>query len=65
MEFRVGRDVDFDQIVSSAVKSQKRIVRDDNNTLIGILPYPTAELHNNTENLEAYYDGFKVFRIVV
>ena len=50
VEFLVGRDGDFDQIVSSAVKRQKRIVRDDNSSLIWILPYPTAELHNNTEN---------------
>ena len=56
VEFLVGRDGDFDQIVSSAVKRQKRIVRDDNSSLIWILPYPTAELHNNTENFEAYYD---------
>lgn len=54
VEFLVGRDGDFDQIVSSAVKRQKRIVRDDNSSLIWILPYPTAELHNNTENFEAY-----------
>ena len=56
VEFLVGRDGDFDQIVSSAVKRQKRIVRDDNSSLIWILPYPTAELHNNTENFETYYD---------
>ena len=52
VEFLVGRDGDFDQIVSSAVKRQKRIVRDDNSSLIWILPYPTAELRNNMENFE-------------
>ena len=52
VEFLVGRDGDFDQIVSSAVKRQKRIVRDDNS--------PTAELHNNTENFEAYYDEIEI-----
>lgn len=55
VEFLVGRDGDFDQIVSSAVKRQKRIVRDDNSSLIWILPYPTAELRNNMENFEAYF----------
>ena len=60
VEFLVGRDGDFDQIVSSAVKRQKRIVRDDNSSLIWILPYPTAELHNNTENFEAYYDEIEI-----
>ena len=42
VEFLVGRDGDFDQIVSSAVKRQKRIVRDDNSSLIWILPYLPA-----------------------
>jgi len=60
VEFLVGRDGDFDQIVSSAVKRQKRIVRDDNSSLIWILPYPTAELRNNMENFEAYYDEIEI-----
>lgn len=55
VEFLVGRDGDFDQIVSSAVKRQQRLVRDDNSSLIWILPYPTAELRNNMENFEAYF----------
>ena len=60
VEFLVGRDGDFDQIVSSAVKRQKRLVRDDNSSLTWILPYPTAELHNNMENFEAYYDEIEI-----
>lgn len=55
VEFLVGRDGDFDQIVSSTVKRQQRLVRDDNSSLIWILPYPTAELRNNMENFEAYF----------
>ena len=60
VEFLVGRDGDFDQIVSSAVKRQKRLVRDDNSSLVWILPYPTAELCNNMENFEAYYDEIEI-----
>ena len=60
VEFLVGRNGDFDQIVSSTVKRQQRLVRDDNSSLIWILPYPTAELHNNTENFEAYYDEIEI-----
>lgn len=60
VEFLVGRDGDFDQIVSSAVKRQKRLVRDDNSSLVWILPYPTAELRNNMENFEAYYDEIEI-----
>ena len=60
VEFLVGRNGDFDQIVSSAVKCQQRHVRDDNSALIWILPYPTAELRNNQEDFEAYYDGIEI-----
>ena len=42
VEFLVGRNGDFDQIVSSAVKRQQRRVRDDNSALILVLPYPTT-----------------------
>ena len=55
VEFLVGRNGDFDQIVSSAVKRQQRRVWDDNSALILVLPYPTAELRDNLENFEAYY----------
>lgn len=34
VEFLVGRDGDFDQIVSSTVRRCKRTVRDDNSALI-------------------------------
>ena len=60
VELLVGRDGDFDQIVSSVVKRQKRLARDDNSSLTWILPYPTAELRNNMENFEAYYDEIEI-----
>ena len=60
VEFLVGRNGDFDQIVSSAVKRQQRRVRDDNSALILLLPYPTAELRDNLENFEAYYDEIEL-----
>ena len=60
VEFLVGRNGDFDQIVSSAVKRQQRRVRDDNSALILALPYPTAELRDNLENFEAYYDEIEL-----
>ena len=55
VEFLVGRNGDFDQIVSSTVKRLQRRVRDDNSALIWVLPYPTAELRDNLESFEAYY----------
>lgn len=42
VEFLVGRNGDFDQIVSSTVLRLKRNVRDDNSALRLVLPYPTA-----------------------
>lgn len=60
VEFLVGRNGDFDQIVTSAVKRQQRRVRDDNSALIWILPYPTVELRDNLENFEAYYDEIEI-----
>ena len=52
IEFLIGRNGDFDQIVSSVIKRQQRHVRDDNSALIWILPYSTAELRDNRENFE-------------
>ena len=60
VEFLVGRNGDFDQIVSSTVKRLQRRVRDDNSTLIWVLPYPTAELRDNLESFEAYYDEIEL-----
>ena len=35
-------------------------MRDDNSALILVLPYPTAELRDNLENFEAYYDEIEL-----
>ena len=60
VEFLVGRDGDFDQIVSSTVKRLQRRMRDDNSALVWVLPYPTAELRNNEKNFSAYYDAIEI-----
>ena len=60
VEFLVSRNGDFDQIVSSTVKRLQRRVRDDNSALIWVLPYPTAELRDNLESFEAYYDEIEL-----
>ncbi len=60
MEFLVGRDGDFDQIVSSAVIRAKKNIRDDNSALIWVLPYPASELHNNDEEFHNYYDEIEI-----
>lgn len=44
VEFLVGRDGDFDQIVASTVRRVKRAVRDDNSVLVWVMPYPNAHV---------------------
>lgn len=51
VEFLVGRDGEFDQLVSSAIRHCKREYRSDNSSHIWILPYLTAEFRNNEESL--------------
>ena len=60
IEFLVGRDGDFDQLVSSTVLRCKRTVRDDNSSLIWIMPYLTAEYRNNEEAYNKYYNEVEI-----
>lgn len=60
VEFLVGRDGEFDQLVSSVVRRCKRTIRDDNSSLVLVLPYATAEYRNNTESFHDYYDEVEV-----
>lgn len=60
VEFLVGRDGEFDQIVSSTIRRCKRIVRDDNSSHIWVLPYLTAEFRDNEESFRDYYDEIEV-----
>lgn len=56
VEFLVGRNGDFDQLVSSSIRMIKKEFRDDNSCLTLSLPYPTAEYLNNQKSFESYYD---------
>lgn len=56
VEFLVGRNGEFDQLVSSGIRRAKGSLRDDNSALILVLPYPTAEYLHNTASFQAYYD---------
>ena len=60
VEFLVGRDGEFDQIVASTVKAVKRSVGDDNSALVWVLAYPKAEYTNNEESFDDYYDEIEV-----
>ncbi len=60
VDFLVGRNGEFDQLISSTVRRIKRTYREDNSNLCLMLPYVTAEYRNNQESFEDYYDSVEV-----
>ena len=60
VEFLVGRDGEFDQLVSSTIRRCKRAIRDDNSALVLVLPYATAEYRNNEQSFHEYYDEIEI-----
>ena len=60
IQFLVGRDGEFDQMVSSAIRRCKREYRSDNSAHIWVLPYVTAEYRDNEESFRDYYDEIEV-----
>lgn len=60
VEFLVGRDGEFDQLVSSTVRRCKRTIRDDNSSLVWVMPYVTAEFRDNEGAFREYYDEIEV-----
>ena len=60
VEFLVGRDGEFDQLVSSIVKRCRRTLGTPNSSLVWVMPYMTAELRNNEESFRAYYDEIEL-----
>ena len=60
VEFLVGRDGEFDQLVASTVRRCKRAIRDDNSALVLVLPYETAEYRNNVQSFQDYYDEIEI-----
>ena len=61
VEFLVGRNGDFDQLVSSAIRRCKREIRADNSAHVWVLPYMTADYRDYEEDYRAYYDEIEVF----
>ena len=60
VEFLVGRNGEFDQLVSSTVRRVKRNYRDDNSALVLVLPYLSAEYEKNEEAFQEYYDEVEI-----
>ena len=63
VDFLVGRNGEFDQCVSSTVLRVRKNVRDDNSSLVLVLPYPTAEYLNNENYFHGYYTDVEILPI--
>ena len=60
VEFLVGRNGEFDQMVASTVRSVRRNFDSSNNALVLVLPYMTAEFRDNEDSFHDYYDEIEV-----
>jgi len=60
VEFLVGRNGDFDQMVSSTVREVRNRLGSCNCSLTLVLPYMTAEFRDNEESFLSYYDEVEV-----
>jgi len=60
VEFLVGRDGDFDQLVSSAIRRCQREYGHHNSSHIWVMPYPTSFFRDNEEACYAYYDEIEI-----
>ena len=58
--FLVGKNGDFDQIVSSTIRRIKRNYMNDNFSHTLVLPYDCAEFQNNYDNYSEYYDDIEI-----
>ena len=60
VEFLVGRDGDFDQMVSSAIRRCQREYGHANSLHIWGMPYLTSFFRDNEEACYAYYDEIEI-----
>ena len=60
VELLVGRDGDFDQMVSSAIRRGQREYGCHNSSHIWVMPYPTTFFRDNEEACYAYYDEIEI-----
>ena len=60
VEFLVGRNGDFDLMAASVIRKLKKETGNENAFLSLVLPYETAELRNNIESFESYYDSIEI-----
>ncbi len=61
VEFLVGKDGAFDVLVASVIRRCKRLYRDDNSSLVLVLPYMRADFCDNEESYREYFDEIEIF----
>ena len=61
VEFLVGKDGDFDILVASVIRRCKRDYRNDNSSLVLVLPYMRADFRDNEESYREYFDEIEIF----
>ena len=59
VEFLIGREGDFDQIVTSAVLRYKK-THDTSCALTWVMPYMKADYLRNQDNYDSYYDSIEI-----
>lgn len=60
VQFLVGRDGDFDLLVSSVIHRCKRTIRNDNSAHVWVLPYVTANYKEHKDAFHDYYDEIEI-----
>lgn len=60
VQFLVGRDGDFDLLVSSVIHRCKRTIRNDNSAHVWVQPYSTAKYRKNKDAFYDYYDEIEI-----
>lgn len=60
VEFLVGRDGEFDQLVTSAILRCRKRIDTANCSVTWVMPYMKADYVNNSESYDNYYDSVEV-----
>ena len=60
VEFLVGREGEFDQLVTSAILRCRKRLNTANCSVTWVMPYMKADYVNNSESYDNYYDSVEV-----
>ena len=60
VEFLVGRDGEFDQLVTSAILRCRKRLDTTNCSVTWVMPYLKADYVKNSESYDNYYDSIEV-----